>query len=397
MKKRIALIVNSLSGGGAEKTAANLSRYLSERYEIDLIVNDDAVPQYSYHGKLISLHMPEKQNHLATGYQIKAFFRRVRLLKKLKQQRQYSAVVSFSEMTNLTNVLTGGKTIISVHNSVKNSRTIGWKYRIVTPYLFPYMLHKADKTVSCSRELADELINDYGLRREKSVVIYNGIDFREKRKNAEDQQELLTQNGEHLIVSVGRLTHQKGQWHLIRAIRKLRDEGNAVKLVILGEGELRTTLENLISEASLEETVLLPGFVENPDRYMRQADAVVFPSLYEGFSNAILEVLACGTPVISTDHETGAREILAPDTDYHNKVSDQIDEARYGFLIPVCDGIFRGANEPLTKEELLMAEAIRSLINNSEWKESYQKASSERAEQMTMSIIARKWIRVIET
>ena len=62
-KKRIALVVNSLSNGGAEKTAANLSRYLSGRYDIDLIVNDDAKPQYPYHGELFSLHMPENKPH----------------------------------------------------------------------------------------------------------------------------------------------------------------------------------------------------------------------------------------------------------------------------------------------------------------------------------------------
>ena len=398
MKKRIALVVNSLSGGGAEKTVANLSRYISKRYEIDLIVNDDAVPQYSYHGKLISLHMPENQNHLATGYQIKAFIRRVRLLKKLKKQRQYSAVVSFSEMTNLANVLTGGKTIISVHNSVKNSKTIGWKYRIVTHYLFPYMFHKADKTISCSKEILDELVSDYGLSREKGSVIYNGIELEEIMEIISSCCLKLPRKKEDEIhiVSIGRLTRQKGQWHLIRVVKKLRDDGIKIKLMIFGEGDLRNSLEKLIREGDLKDAVILPSFVDKPEYFMTNADVVVFPSLYEGFSNAIVEALACGAPIISTDHETGAREILAPDTDYHRKTYDKIDEAQYGILVPVCDGEFRNVDLPLTMEEQLMADAICRLINNPELAEHYRTEVLIRAGQLDLSKIAECWVQVIE-
>ena len=88
MKKRIALIVNSLSGGGAEKTAANLSRLLSDRYSVDIIVNDDVHLQYSHQGRVLSLHMPEDNNRSNFTYQIKALFRRTRVLKKLKRKKK---------------------------------------------------------------------------------------------------------------------------------------------------------------------------------------------------------------------------------------------------------------------------------------------------------------------
>ena len=208
--------------------------------------------------------------------------------------------------------------------------------------------------------------------------------------------ESLCNKGEKLIVSVGRMNRQKGQWHLIRAVKMLRDQGLHIKLVILGEGELRSKLEELVEEAGLKNNVFLPGFVENPHQYMKRADAVVFPSLYEGFSNAIAEALACEAPVISTDHETGAREILAPDTDYRVKVHDHIEEGQYGILVPVCDGIFRGADEPLTKEEQLMAEAIRRMVTDPKLGEHYREAVPKRAEQLTIQAIAGEWIRVIE-
>ena len=142
--------------------------------------------------------------------------------------------------------------------------------------------------------------------------------------------------------------------------------------------------------------VVFSLFVKNPHQYMATADVVVFPSLYEGFSNTIAEALACGAPVISTDHETGAREILAPETDYRAKVHDRIEEAQYGLLVPVCDGIFRGVKEPLTKEEQMMAEAICRLVMNSKLGAQYRKAGPKRAEQLEIRSIVEAWTRVIE-
>ena len=147
MNKRIALVVNSLSGGGAEMTASNLSRVLSEWYDVDIIVNDDVNVMYPYHGKIISLRMPADKNRIGGAYQITALIRRTRLLKTLKKNRQYTAVISFSEMTNLANVLSGGKSIVSVHSSTKNSLKNSWKNKLVVKYVYPFIFKKADITV----------------------------------------------------------------------------------------------------------------------------------------------------------------------------------------------------------------------------------------------------------
>ena len=397
MKDKIALVVNTLSGGGAEKTAANLSRVLSEKYEIDIIVNDDFQLDYSYIGHVFSLHMPQKKNRMSFSYQTKALIRRTRVLKILKAKRHYKAVISFSEMTNLANVLSGGKAIISVHNSVSKSKANGWKHRLVARIVLPYCVKKAYKTVPCSKEISDELIRDYRLSKEKSFVIYNGIDCQNVKDLASEKlPQLISENSKKLIVTVGRLTWEKGQWHLIRVVRKLLDEGMDIKLIILGEGPLRRLLEELVSKSGLEEKVLLPGFVENPYQYMAAADVVVFPSLTEGFSNAILEALACSAPVISTDHETGAREILAPDTDYHFKIHNTIDEAQYGVLVPVCDGTIYKASEPLTNEEKLLGKAIRRMVTDPGWNTRYRNAALKRAEQLSIHSVAKKWIEAIE-
>ena len=122
--------------------------------------------------------------------------------------------------------------------------------------------------------------------------------------------------GNRILVSIGRLTRQKGQCHLLNVVKLLKDSGVPVHLMLLGDGDLRDSLECQAKRLGISDDITFQGFVENPYTYMANADVVVMSSLYEGFSNVIIEALACEAAVVSTDHETGAREILVPDTDY---------------------------------------------------------------------------------
>lgn len=402
MKKRIALVVNTLSGGGAERTVSNLSIGLSGKYDVDIVVNDDGRVDYPYEGRLISLNMPRTWERGGAAYQLTALLRRTRVLRRMKNSGRYAAVISFSEMTNFSNVLSGGrhgKTIASIRNSVgKRQRRGLWK-RLALSVILPYICRNADLTVSCSKEIADELIRGYGLPAEKSAVIYNGLPLERIRAQAAaplpEGTDAALENGK-LLVSVGRLTPQKGHWHLLPVVKALRDAGLPVRLLILGEGELRPLLEERLARLGLQEHVLLPGFVENPYPYLARADAVVMPSLYEGFSNAIAEAMACGAPLICTDHETGARELLAPDTDYHVKIRDGIEEGACGVLVPVFEDGLRDRGEALSPEEAQMAEAIKRILRDEALAKRYREASLLRAEQLDIAAICGQWIDLIE-
>ena len=401
-KERIAILINTLIIGGAERTVSNLSLYLAGKYDIDIIVNDDLRQDFPYGGNLVSLNVPPSLQCFGFIYPLYALLRRGQVLKKRGKERQYAAVLSFSEMTSLTNVLCRdgrSKRIISIRNSIRKSAERSLIYKLYAKTILGYCIRHADKTVSCSREIEKELMAGYGLAPDRSRVIYNGLDLERIRalsKEPPAEFANVLSGGEHLIVSVGRLTHQKGHRHLIRAVKKLRDDGMRIRLMILGEGDLRSDLEKLIRALGLEETVLLPGFVKNPFPYVARADAVVFPSLYEGFSNAIAEALACGAPCISSDHVSGAREILAPESDFSRKVVDRIDHARYGILVPVCDGAFREPGADLSKEELLMAEAVRELVSDPDLAAGYRTASVQRAAELGAGRICRQWADLID-
>lgn len=398
----VALVINTLSGGGAEKNVANLSRALSGQYEIDIIVNDRCHLTYPYEGHIVSLEMPAEQPRMDTSYQVRLLLKRTSVLRYLKKKKQYAAVISFSEMSNLANVLSGnrhGKTIVSVRISVLKGKDRSRQHRLLSPFVLPWCYKTADKTVCCSKGIADELEECYGLKREKSAVIFNGLELPLIRKKALEElsaAEIKDWENRKLIVTVGRLDGQKGQWHLLRAVKKLIGDGIPIHLLILGEGELREALEREAARLKIANAVTFAGFVENPYKYMAHADAVVMPSLYEGFSNVMIEALALGVPVISTDHETGAREILAPDTDHRVKVKDRIDEAAYGILVPVCEGAIGENSHNDTVQESFMAEAIRRILTDGDLAKRYREAALRRAEQMDIRSVCRQWIRLIE-
>ncbi|ELZ36066.1 glycosyl transferase family protein [Halorubrum saccharovorum DSM 1137] len=112
-----------------------------------------------------------------------------------------------------------------------------------------------------------------------------------------------------VILGVGSLTPQKDFPTLVRAFNRLRSQQDA-RLVILGEGDRREELESLIQRYGIGDSVDLPGFVDNPFKYMKQADVFVLSSRWEGFGNVIVEAMACGTPIVSTNCPSGPAEIL---------------------------------------------------------------------------------------
>jgi glycosyltransferase involved in cell wall biosynthesis len=192
--------------------------------------------------------------------------------------------------------------------------------KVLMRWLYP----RAYKIVAVSKGVADDLGILLSMSTDRINVIHNPVVKEElfTLSNLPVTHPWFANKLIPVALSVGRLTPQKDYETLLRALsiaKRKRD----LRLMILGEGELRPSLEASIEKLGLIEDVVLPGFTENPFAYMRQADMFVLSSLWEGLPTVLIEAMACGVPVISTDCPSGPDEIL--------------ENGKWGRLVPVGD------------------------------------------------------------
>lgn len=194
----------------------------------------------------------------------------------------------------------------------------------VVPALIGRLYRYADAVVAVSEGVRRDLLRLTRLPAERIVRIYNPVitEALQQACDAPLEHPWFERGAPPVVLAVGRLTPQKDFPTLIRAFAQVHRQHMA-RLLILGEGEQRPELEQLVKQLGLSEAVHLPGFEPNPFRYMRRAAVFVLSSRYEGLPNALIQAMACGCPVVATDCPSGPREIL--------------DGGKYGALVPVGD------------------------------------------------------------
>lgn len=398
MKSKLLFIISSLNTGGAQSAMANLSIALSSLYEIEWLLNSDEKIAYEFSGKIRTLGIHEPKNRESLVYQGKAFFKRLKEIRRLKATGEYVAAISYLESANIANVLTGNKyskVIISQRCAV-GTRKMGLKGKIlmVATKLF---YKKADEMVAISNGVRKELLEIFGLNPETTTTILNGYNLENVRDGINEKSlDFEKEKDTFTFVNMGRLHDQKGQWHLIRAFSEVHKGDKRARLVIIGSGEEQGYLESLIKELELEGIVDILPYRKNPFSVLGIGDAFVFPSLYEGFGNVLCEALICGLPVIASDYRSGAREILAPNTDFDIQVKKNIDYAEYGIIVPICSGNRYGASEPLEKQEMLLADAMMKLMTDTSIYDKYKKKAEERANQLSLNHKCEEWRVIIE-
>jgi glycosyltransferase involved in cell wall biosynthesis len=204
----------------------------------------------------------------------------------------------------------------------------------------------ADAVITVSSDVREDLVTAIGLKRSSVTTIHNPVVDDGLRARAQQalQHPWFTSDAVPVILAVGRLTEQKDFATLLRAFKQVHAQRKA-RLLILGEGKLRKDLEDLANTLGIQEDVAMPGFVENPFHYMARASVLALSSQYEGLPGVLIQALACGCPVVSTDCPGGSREIL--------------EDGKIGTLVAVGDAdgmalaILSQLDNPTSKDVLL--------------------------------------------
>ena len=184
--------------------------------------------------------------------------------------------------------------------------------------MFTHLLHShrkylykfADGVIAQTAEIKESVEKDTGNK--KVRVIQNPV-----RSFHVDER----LQREKIVLNIGALTTRKGQRFFIEACARINSPD--WKFIILGEGELRTNLENLIKEYGVQDKVQLMGAVKNIDEWLLKSSIFVFPSVLEGLPNSLIESMSAGLACVSFDCETGPRDL--------------INDGKNGFLVPVRD------------------------------------------------------------
>ncbi len=319
----ITLFIPLLEDGGAEHVMLILAEaFIQKGLAVDLLLTN------AQHPKNVRLsQVPAKVNivDLKASGTLPALLPLTRYLRRHRPFGLLSTLHHGNVMAVWAKYLsrTDTRVVIRVANSfsTEGGRKAWARDQIPHP-LVRWFFPRADAVVALANDMADNLKQVFNMPDSVLHVIYNPVPT--ERINEMSQQPIhhhwLMEKQLPVLLAVGRLEAQKDFATLIRAFQKLE---HPARLIILGEGSQRPILEKFIQEAELQERVELVGFVENPYPYMKQASTLVMSSIHEGFPNVLVEALACGCPVVSTDCPTGPSEIL--------------EKGRYGRLVPVGD------------------------------------------------------------
>lgn len=225
----------------------------------------------------------------------------------------------------------------------------------------------ADIILANSRGVADDIHTLTSVPQNRLRVIYNPkpVDEIRKQMQMSSGHPWLDKKGVPVIITHGRLREQKNLFLLIRSFAVLTKR-ISVRLVLVGTGRDEDRLRAHAQELGVGEHVAFAGYATNPYAYLAKADCYVSASLWEGMSNSLVEAMICGVPVVASDCASGPREVLAPDTDYRNRLVTGSEMARHGILVAVND-------------EEALTDALEGMITDKRLSSRYRAESLARA------------------
>ena len=319
---RIAILANPAGGGGMTKVVINLLKGLVIRGYVPDLVLDFALDKPYIKDVPKQVRIVDLKTKIA--YKTQSAIKLVPPLVRYLREEKPDLLISHLVFTNVVVAIARNLAFVPVCLALVEHLPLANSSSSVLRIFRRSLYAQADAVIAVSKGMAQELETYLSMKPGTVQAIYNPVVDPNLFLDAQAPLDhpWFQANQPPVLLAVGRLTTQKDFPTLLHSFSRLRLQ-QKVRLLILGEGELRKKLQALVVELGLENDVSLPGFVKNPYAYMSRAAAFVLSSRWEGLPTVLIEAIACGCQVVSTDCPNGPSEILA--------------QGKYGRLVPVGD------------------------------------------------------------
>lgn len=334
----LAVFISNMHSGGAQQSMLRLVKgFANSGYMVDLVLakaEGEFLYQVPASVRVVDL---KARGVLASLPALTRYLRSERPVAMLTALDYVNIVALWARRFASSNV----RVVVSERSTPSySSRYSSNRRGRLLPLLTRYFYRWANAITAVSIGAADDLAKITGIPRDQIKVIYNPVVTPELQEKAREQltHPWFRPGQPPVVLAVGRLVTAKDYPTLIKSFALVRKRRLA-RLLILGEGARRQSLEAMVKHLGLQNDVSLPGFVENPYAFMARTSIFVLSSRWEGLPGALIEAMYCGASVISTDCPNGPREILAG--------------GKYGKLIPVGDisGLAQAIEDSLSEEK----------------------------------------------
>lgn len=327
-KIKVLFFISSLDGGGAERVMVDILNYIDKsRIEPVLVIlyPYDNSPYKEYLTEDVKVVVVKRKSDSFFS-KIKQFADFIKIVYKEKPRVILSMLTHNNIMAISAAIFSRLKVIVCEQNTVSEVIKIREGKKILwfpVSSMVKVLYRFTDRVIAVSKGVRSDLIKEFNIPAHKIQVIYNPIDLnRITGLSSMPLEHPFFEDHVPIVIAIGRLVRQKGFDTLIKAFSLVIPKMNA-QLIILGEGPEKESLEEMVKDLGLIDKVSFAGFQNNPYKFLSRADVFVLSSNYEGLPMVILEAMACGAPIISTDCRSGPCEIL--------------ENGKYGLLVPVGD------------------------------------------------------------
>lgn len=337
-KIKILLVMPSLHRGGAERVMSILANNLSPKlFDVTLVLLQE---RGSY---LKTLKNDIRLINLNTDKVSKSFIPLRKLIIKENPDIVFSALGHLNLLLSVIKKSINVKTkFIARETNIPSIINKTEKFPFLFNYLYKQLYSSFDKIICQSTDMANDLIENYDINSKIIKIINNPVNIELIHSRLNNNNVLPTKKIN--FVAIGSFEYRKGFDLLLNSWHMLKDKKNKY-LTIIGEGNLKKELQQLIKKYNLEDSVSLLDFQENPYLYMKNADYFILSSRFEGFPNVLLEALSCGTPAIAFNCPGGIDEII-----FHGKNGWIVNKEDIVELSKVID---KEKELKFTKEEII--------------------------------------------